>query len=603
MGNLIFRSSNTLKTSKNCNGDLDKVRKSKVCELDITNTNQRGRTAQAPIVAEAENITERDSEKSKDENTDISNCLEETDELTEVFDEIDEGAEVFDCDFHGEIKRKSPKNASKICCHQKESCDSYCVTCRTYICDVCICKHKGHDFKLKNELLESLNRRIRFLQNESEKHQLNLFSYNDQLRTLKLEQKRHSDSTSEAISKQHIQYVTNLESQTNSSLKEIFGHWKVYLKRYHPVKTRIEKLKYVHRQSPTIQKLLLQNNPIKVIIAADRLNQRFPMSYHDKSVALPKINYKFKIKTHHTQKVPNLWLLKSSNDPLNITNIIDCVIKLPTMNVIHSIETLEDDIFLSNSAKIIQSRSKTSRLVSCLEIEFTNRYMTVLGADEFLVCRRNMLLRIKKDAIPQKVREFEWFYPQGCCLCANGCILVCLASESKFNKDSLPVRTEIQKLDISSRTVMQISVRPNGLNYFTFPRRCMEHPLSCDIYVIDRKGPSSGQLLIFYQNGILGSIYNGRQIIEIIGKNNFFPTDVASSSTGFIVVTDKNNDALHILSQSGDAVYYILTGQLYGCRLRKPSNIAIDNKDNMHVVGSWSDGIIGVLKYPQLSQR
>jgi hypothetical protein len=51
-------------------------------------------------------------------------------------------------------------------------------------------------------------------------------------------------------------------------------------------------------------------------------------------------------------------------------------------------------------------------------------------------------------------------------------------------------------------------------------------------------------------------------IIEIIGKNNFFPTDVASSSTGFIVVTDKNNDALHILSQSRDAVYYILTGQL-----------------------------------------
>jgi frataxin-like iron-binding protein CyaY len=60
--------------------------------------------------------------------------LEETDELTEVFDEIDEGAEVFDCDFHGKIKRISPENASKICCHQKESCDSYCVVYRTYIC-------------------------------------------------------------------------------------------------------------------------------------------------------------------------------------------------------------------------------------------------------------------------------------------------------------------------------------------------------------------------------------------------------------------------------------------------------------------------------------
>lgn len=577
MGNLIFRSSNTLKTSKTGHGDLDKVRSSKVCELDVTNTSQHERRAQAPSVTEAENITERDGEKSKDENTDISNCSEETDELTE--------------------------NASKICCHQKESCDSYCVDCRSYICNVCICKHKGHNFKLKNQLLESLHRKIRFLQNESEKQQLNLFSYYDQLQTLKLEQKRHSDSTSEAISKQHIQYVTHLESQTDISLKEISGQWEIYLKRYHPVKTRIEKLKYVHRQSPTIQKLLLQNNPIKVIIAADRLNQRFPIAYHDTSVALPKINYKFKIKINRTQKVPNLWLLKCSNDPLNITNIIDSVIKLPMMNVIHSIDILGEDVFLSNSVKIIQSRSKTARLVPCLEIEFKNKYITVLEEGELLVCRKNMLLRIKKDAIPRKVREFEGFYPQGCRICANGCILVCLASESKFDKDSLPVRSEIQKLDISGRTLMQITVRPNGLNYFTFPRRCMEHPFSYDIYVIDRKGQSSGKLLTFDQNGFLGNIYNGRQIIDIIGKKKFFPTDVASSSTGFTVVTDKNNDVLHILNQSGSAVYYILTGQLCGCQLRQPSSIAIDNKDSMHVVGAWSNGIIGVLKYPQLSQR
>lgn len=588
MGNLIFRSSNTLKTSKNGHGDLDKVRSSKVCGLDVTNTSRHERRALAPIVTEAENTRERDCE---DESTDISNCFEEIDEVTEVFDD----------DFHEEIKRISPENASKICCHQKESCDSYCIDCRTYICDFCICEHKDHNFKLKNELLESLHRKIRFLQNESEKHQLNIFSYYDQLRTLKLEQKRHSDSTSEALSKQHIQYVTHLESQTDSSLKELSGQWEVYLKRYHPVKTRIEKLKYVHRQSPTIQKLLQENNPIKVIIAADRLKQRFPMSYDDKSVALPRINYKFKIKINRTQKVPKLWLLKCNNDPLNITVIIECVIKVPTLNVIHSIDILEEDIFLSNSAKIIQSRSKTARLVSCLEIESKNKYMTVLGPGDFLVCRRNMLLRVKKDEIPQKVREFEGFYPQGCRLCDNGCILVCLASESKFDKDSLPVRTEIQKLDISGRTVMQISVRPNGLNYFTFPKRCMEHPLSCDIYVIDRKGPSSGQLLIFDQNCFLGNIYNGRQIVEIIGKNKFFPTDIASSSTGFTVVTDKNNDVLHILSQSGVAVYYILTVQLYGCRLRQPNIIAIDNKDNMYV-GGWSDGTIAVLKYPQLSR-
>lgn len=75
-------------------------------------------------------------------------------------------------------------------------------------------------------------------------------------------------------------------------------------------------------------------------------------------------------------------------------------------------------------------------------------------------------------------------------------------------------------------------------------------------------------------------VYTGHQVINKT-QNNFKPTDLVATKSDNIIVADSGNHMIHILSNSGQCIYYLITRDQLSIML--PFSLDIDNKGTLYI--------------------
>ncbi|KAK3099686.1 hypothetical protein FSP39_008005 [Pinctada imbricata] len=96
------------------------------------------------------------------------------------------------------------------------------------------------------------------------------------------------------------------------------------------------------------------------------------------------------------------------------------------------------------------------------------------------------------------------------------------------------------------------------------------------------------QLMIMDQQGIPLKVYRGGDNVE---SNTFYPLGTVCDRYGHIIVTDWNNDSVHLLDKNGNLMQYLLTEN---DEFSSPSALALDRAGNV-----WIGNAVGRIRVYQ----
>ena len=119
-------------------------------------------------------------------------------------------------------------------------------------------------------------------------------------------------------------------------------------------------------------------------------------------------------------------------------------------------------------------------------------------------------------------------------------------------------------------------------------------------------GTGCHSLHINHNGGVYVSDFNARIFVALRVKNEFdfdtmenkqkkentfYPRFIVTDASNQIIVSDFNNDCLHIITQTGHLVTYF-----DNCELHKPCGLNVDNKRRLWV-GLYESRKVKVIKY------
>ncbi|XP_062622235.1 uncharacterized protein LOC134283771 [Saccostrea cucullata] len=160
--------------------------------------------------------------------------------------------------------------------------------------------------------------------------------------------------------------------------------------------------------------------------------------------------------------------------------------------------------------------------------------------------------------------------PRGLCCTRSGDILVCMGF-------SLIIYTaRVVKYSSSGRKIQEFQTDQNGEGLFIHPRLVCEN-VNEDICVTDW---NLCKVVVLNKGGSLRFKYEGNVPSRML-KATFNPHGVATDSLGHILIADRANNTVHLISQDGDFLSYILTED---DGISQPYGISVDTSDNLCLV-------------------
>ncbi|XP_062572073.1 uncharacterized protein LOC134234033 [Saccostrea cucullata] len=157
--------------------------------------------------------------------------------------------------------------------------------------------------------------------------------------------------------------------------------------------------------------------------------------------------------------------------------------------------------------------------------------------------------------------------PTGLCCTKSGDILVCM-HEILFS---------VVKYNSSGRKIQEFETDQNGRRLFHGPWSVCEN-INDDICLSDFS--IFNRVVVLTKSGNFRFTYDGNVLKQKL-KDRFNPRSLATDSLGHILIADNVNNAIHLISQDGDFLSYILTED-DGISL--PHGISVDTNDNLWMV-------------------
>ncbi|XP_062614897.1 E3 ubiquitin-protein ligase TRIM71-like [Saccostrea cucullata] len=161
------------------------------------------------------------------------------------------------------------------------------------------------------------------------------------------------------------------------------------------------------------------------------------------------------------------------------------------------------------------------------------------------------------------------YYATGLCCTRSGDILVCMA-ETLFHT------ARVVRYSSSGRKTQEFQTDQTGESLFMNPKFVCEN-INDDICVSDWK---LCKVVVLNKVGGLRFKYDGNVPSRRL-KATFNPRWVATDSLGHILIADRDNDAVHLISQDGNFLSYILTED---DGISRPWGISVDTSDNLWMV-------------------
>ncbi|XP_061195397.1 E3 ubiquitin-protein ligase TRIM71-like [Saccostrea echinata] len=159
--------------------------------------------------------------------------------------------------------------------------------------------------------------------------------------------------------------------------------------------------------------------------------------------------------------------------------------------------------------------------------------------------------------------------PRGLCCIRSGDILVCMGL---FNA------ARVVKYSKSGKKIQEFQTDQNGERLFIHPRFICENVN--DDFCISDLNFMNNNVVVLNKSGNLRFRYDGNVVFKTL-KEEFQPSGVATDSLGHILIADNANKAVHLISQDGNFLSYILTED---DGISRPWGISVDTSDNLWLV-------------------
>lgn len=178
------------------------------------------------------------------------------------------------------------------------------------------------------------------------------------------------------------------------------------------------------------------------------------------------------------------------------------------------------------------------------------------------------------------------FEPCGICVTESGDVIVTLALH---NPDTDMYTGKIAYLSSSGQIKKSIQNDFDGLDVFAKP-----HFITCningDVWVQDWWYQ---HVIVIDNQGGVRLRYTGQNKCDKTLPSDFYPLGLDHNSMGQVIIADYYNAALHLVSQDGQLIKYIMTQQDGLCR---PFPVACDKNDSL-LVGDEENKTICIVKY------
>lgn len=144
-------------------------------------------------------------------------------------------------------------------------------------------------------------------------------------------------------------------------------------------------------------------------------------------------------------------------------------------------------------------------------------------------------------------------------------------------------RRGVMILDMKGTFMRMVEYDVDNKRLFSVPA-VIKSNINGDICVVDTTHFFyEGRVVVLGVWGNLKWIYTGHPYIN--SNTTFTPSDIATTTTGFVLVTDFKNDTIHVLSINGDFVTHFSEKDV----VARPLSLYIDNEDKVLIGCSGSD--------------
>ncbi|XP_062573497.1 uncharacterized protein LOC134235378 [Saccostrea cucullata] len=145
--------------------------------------------------------------------------------------------------------------------------------------------------------------------------------------------------------------------------------------------------------------------------------------------------------------------------------------------------------------------------------------------------------------------------PLAICYSRNGGLLVTLRDNISYHFElNSHSKRLVRHITVTGDVIHEYEYQEDGqTRLFTLPYRVTQNS-NCDICVVNSTSIKTGNIVIMSPSGRMKSVYRGQNLTE-----NFKPLDVVCDSHCNILVTNRHDKHIHLLSPDGEFLKFLLT--------------------------------------------
>ncbi|VDI19511.1 tripartite motif-containing protein 9/67 [Mytilus galloprovincialis] len=436
--------------------------------------------------------------------------------------------------------------------HNAEQCIIYCEDCKVLLCAVCLLEsHRTHNL---TKITEVYQRKVKELKEFDDKIQQELPFYADLEKELKKIKTVENDQYTEIkrrILKKESELKEIITKQRENLITELDKLWKPREEEMsRQLKDTAEKYDALTRNKAQIEKTFQSHNATAIFTASGKLNNDLPtrpvnaiseqkLVFSEKKViddnkeafgsilTIPE----FKVTETFTSE-ESIWRIETFADNSNIL----CLFAESTIK----------------SFRLKNSKCETTSVAGVDKVDIIDMTKQKDNTLLFTVLSSSEIKCLSTFTPDSKIETFTSISP----LYANG---IHATNKNIFigfrdNGVAFPLQEKSRRgilvYDYNCRHMRTYEYESNNQRLISLPGAIITN-INEDICVIDitNDNPCEGRVVFLGKYGNLKWTYNGHPSIN--SKNNFDPWDLVTTSKGLILVSDRDSNAVHILSMEG----------------------------------------------------